>query len=117
VLGSWKRVLKHVLGFVELIRMNTAAASGLLEDLVHWVLRYEKGLLYVINGAKELARRFKRCLGTATRCIAVLHLRTSGRMCWESSKGQKDRKTVKRHQNEACNQETYNEAESCLRSI
>lgn len=48
---------------MELIRVKSAADSDSLEDLLRWGWRSEKGLLYVINGAKGLCNAVQKMFG------------------------------------------------------
>lgn len=106
---------KQVLGFVELTSENAEAASGLLEDLVRRGLRYEQGLLCVMDGAKGLRKAVQQVFGDyvqVQRCTWHKRENVLGKL-----ERQKDQAAVKRQLNEAYNQETYDEAKTCLMSI
>jgi transposase-like protein len=74
---------KIPLGFVQAATENERACRGFLADLVARGLRYEAGLLVVIDGAKELYQAVLSVF-TGHACVQRCHItsvRTSSRMC------------------------------------
>lgn len=66
-LGITLRGEKVVLGFVQTATENEAVLTAFLQQLVARGLRWEHGLLCVIDGAKGLRAALRRVFGTAAR--------------------------------------------------
>lgn len=58
---------KVILGFVETATKNKQVCAAFLRELVARGLRYEEGLLVVIDGSKGCVRRSRRSLGRLRR--------------------------------------------------
>jgi putative transposase len=102
---------KVVLGFVQTATENTRVCAAFLRDLVARGVRYEQGLLVVIDGSKGLRRGVQEVFGeaaTVQRCTwhkrenVVAYLPTGQQTAW--------RRTLQR----AYEQPTYAEAKAAL---
>jgi putative transposase len=91
VLGVTVQGHKVVLGFVQTATENGRVCAELLRDLVARGLRYEQGLLVVIDGSKGLRRGVQEVFGDAAavqRCTwhkrenVVAHLPTGQQAAW-----------------------------------
>jgi len=91
VLGVTLRGHKIILGFVQTATENTRVIAELLRDLVVRGLRYEQGLLVVIDGSKGLRRGVQEVFGDAAavqRCTwhkrenVVAHLPKGQQATW-----------------------------------
>jgi len=110
-LGVTLQGQKVILGFVQTATENTRVVAAFLRDLVARGLRYEQGLLVVIDGSKGLRRGVQEVFGDAAavqRCAwhkrenIVAHLPTGQQATW--------RQKVQR----AYEQPTYAEAKAAL---
>jgi len=105
---------KVILGFVQTATANEAVCTAFLEQLVARGLRWEQGLLCVIDGAKGLRAAIRRVFGHAAevqRCEwhkrekVVRHLPLSQQAAWRRKLGA------------AYEQPTYAEAKAALLAV
>lgn len=105
---------KVVLGFVQTATENESACSDFLRELVERGLRYEEGLLAVIDGSKGLRKAVETVLGDKAlvqRC--QWHKRENVVRYLPSSR----QETMRRKLQAAYEQPTYDEAKGALLSL
>ena len=106
---------KQFLGFVELSTENAEAITGFLMKLVDQGLRYEHGLLCVMDGAKGIKKAVQEVFGDYAqiqRCMWHKRENVVGKLQRKEDQG-----PLRREFNKAYNQETYAQAKQALDEI
>ena len=114
-LGFTEHGEAHVLGMTEMSTENAAAVEGLLHRLIARGLRYENGLLFVVDGAKGIHKAIRDVFGR----YAVIQ-----RCTWHKQENvlqkvenEQEQKAVRRALREAYDQDTHAEANRALLNI
>ncbi len=114
-LGFTEHGEAHVLGMTEMSTENAAAVEGLLHRLIARGLRYENGLLFVVDGAKGIHKAIRDVFGR----YAVIQ-----RCTWHKQENvlqkvenEQEQKAVRRALREAYDQDTHAEANRALLDI
>lgn len=102
------------LGFVETTTENAQAVKGLLQDLLRRGLRFERGILCVIDGSKGLMKAVTETFGEHA---VVQRCQWHKRENVVSYLNEKDKKTYRRRLQRAYQMETYEEARAELGQI
>ena len=107
---------KIILGFAELTTENAEAIEGLLERMIHQGLRYDQGLLFVVDGSKGIHCAITSVFGEYAhiqRCTQHKLENIQGHMSCD-----KRRNLVERQLNTVyLGQQTYTEAKQALETI
>lgn len=113
-LGLTEDGRKLPLGFVETTTENAEAVKGLLQDLLRRGLRFERGLLCVIDGSKGL---FKAVTDTFGAYAVVQRCQWHKRENVVSYLNEGVKKTYRRRLQHAYDMPTYEEARAALAQI
>jgi putative transposase len=105
---------KRILGFVQTTTENEKSCAEFLQGLVERGLRYEDGLLCVIDGGKGLRKAINRVFGRRA-AVQRCHFHKRGNVCSYLPKSQQAtwRKRLKR----AMDLPTYDEAKAALQRL
>ncbi len=105
----------HVLGITELSTENADAVEGMLQRLIARGLRYDHGLLFVVDGAKGIHKGIRTVFGRYAmiqRCHWHKRENVAGKV-----RGKKEQKAVKAAMTAAYEEDTYAEAKKALLAI
>ena len=113
--GITKGGKKCILGFIEISTENATVVAGLLENLVERGLRYDQGILFVMDGSKGIQKGVQRTFGK------YAHIQ---RCTWHKRENvarkitrKKIQETVRKQLNDAYNKDTYEKTKQALLAI
>lgn len=105
---------KVALGFIQTTTENSISIKQLLSNLIERGLKYENGLLFVIDGSKGLRKAVEDTFG---KYAVIQRCQWHKRENVLSYLNDKDKEIYKKRLNNAYNSESYEEAKSKLMSI
>jgi len=113
-LGLTEDGRKIPMGFVETTTENAQAVKGLLQNLIHRGLSFERGILCVIDGAKGLYKAVKEVFG---ECAAIQRCQWHKRENVTSYLSDKDKPRYRRLLKRAQEMPTYEQAKEALADV